>query len=71
MDWVLPGTVLVAQREKEGDGERLLRALYLGGDISLSQVAAVTGLEPYTVQNWVKRGFLTAPIGKKYSLNQL
>lgn len=71
MDWILPGTVLVAQREKDGDGERLLRALYLGGDISLAQVAAVTGLESYTVQNWVKRGFLTAPIGKKYSLSQL
>ena len=71
MGWIMPGTVLAAQREKDGDGERMLRSLYLGGDISLAQVAAVTGLEPYTVQNWVKRGFLTAPIGKKYSLNQL
>ncbi len=71
MDWVMPGTVLIAQREKDGDGEHMLRSLYLGGDISLAQVAAVTALEPHTVQNWVKRGFLTAPVGKKYSLNQL
>jgi hypothetical protein len=34
-------------------------------------VAAVTGLEPYTIQNWVKRGFLTKPVGKKYTLRQL
>ena len=37
----------------------------------LSQVASVTGLEPYTVQNWVKRGFLSPPERKKYSLEQL
>lgn len=71
MQWVLPGTVLVSQREVDGDGERMLNALFLGGDISLAQVSAVTGLEPHTVQNWVKRGFLTPPIGKKYSIDQL
>ncbi len=37
----------------------------------LSQVAAVSGLEPYTVQNWVKRGFLSPPVQKKYNLEQL
>lgn len=71
MQWVLPGTVLITQREMEGDGERMLRSMFLGGDISLAQVTSITGLEPYTVQNWVKRGFLTAPVRKKYSLNQL
>ena len=67
----MPGTVLATQRETVEDGERMLRSLFLGGDISLAQVAAVTGLESHTVQNWVKRGFLTSPIGKKYSINQL
>ena len=67
----MPGTELTAQRETEGDGERMLRSLFLGGNISLAQVAGVTGLEPHTVQNWVKRGFLTPPVGKKYSMNQL
>ncbi len=71
MEWIMPGTVLASQRETEGDGERMLRSLFLGGDISLAQVSGVTGLEPYTVQNWVKRGFLTPPVGKKYSINQL
>lgn len=71
MQWAIPGTVLIAYRETEGDSEQMLRALFLGGDISLAQVTAVTGLEPYTVQNWVKRGYLTPPVRKKYSLNQL
>ena len=55
MEWIMPGTVLTAQRETDG-GEQMLKALFLGGDISLAQVAAVTGLEPYTVQNWVAGG---------------
>lgn len=71
MQWTIPGTVLVTDRETEGDGEKLLKAMFLGGDISLAQLSAVTGLEPYTIQNWVKRGFLAPPVRKKYSLNQL
>lgn len=71
MHWTIPGTVLEAHREAEGESERMLRSLFLGGDISLSQVAGITGLEPYTIQNWVKRGFLTPPVQKKYSIDQL
>ena len=48
-----------------------LEALFFGGGITLSQVTAITGLETHTVQNWVKRGFLTSPVGKRYSLRQL
>ena len=36
-----------------------------------SQVCSVTGLEPYAVQNWVMRGFLTPPQAKRYTLRQL
>jgi len=36
------------------------------GGLSLSQVCAVTGLEGSTIQNWVKRGWVSHPIGKKY-----
>lgn len=71
MQWNIPGTVLYARRETEGDGEQMIRAMYLGGDITLGQVAAITGLEPHTVQNWVKRGFLTPPVRKRYTIDQL
>ena len=48
-----------------------LEALFFGGGITLSQVTSITGLEAHTVQNWVKRGFLTSPVGKRYTLRQL
>lgn len=70
MPWKIPGTTLETQREMD-TGENTLRTLFLGGDITLSQVAAITGLEPHTIQNWVKRGFLPPTVGKKYSLNHL
>ena len=37
----------------------------------LSQVSAITGLEPYDVQNWVKRKLLTPPVQKRYDINHL
>ena len=45
--------------------------MFLTGGLVLSQVAQLTGLEPYTIQNWVKRGFLPPPVKKKYSRRQL
>jgi DNA-binding transcriptional MerR regulator len=39
--------------------------------MTLSQVCSLTGLEAYMVQNWVKRGFLTSPSRKRYSLEQV
>lgn len=71
MQWIIPGTVLPATTEGVGQIEEKFDAMFLGGGIVLSQVAAVTGLEPYTIQNWVKRGFLTKPVGKKYTKRQL
>ena len=71
MDWILPGTVIRINRENAGYIEQQFRSMFLGGGVVLSQVAGITGLEPYTVQNWVKRGFLPPPEQKKYSMNQL
>ena len=71
MNWTIPGTVLQGQREDTQNIEQQFRAMFLGGDLVLSQVSAITGLETYHIQNWVKRGFLTAPEKKRYSLRQL
>ena len=71
MTWTIPGTVLTAQREDAVYVERQFTSMFLGGGIVLSQVSAITGLEPYTIQNWVKREFLPAPEQKRYNLNQL
>ena len=70
MHWTIPGTVLTAPRAEAGQIPDRFRAMFLAGGISLSQVSAVTGLETYTIQNWVKRGFLTPPVNKKYTLRQ-
>ena len=69
MEWFIPGTVLKAPRTAVVDQQ--FSAMFLGGGIVLSQVTGITGLEAYTVQNWVKRGFLPPPEQKRYSLKQL
>lgn len=71
MDWTIPGTVLQMHRKDAENIQSVFQAMFLGGGIVLSQVSAITGLEPYTVQNWVKRGFLAAPVHKRYTLRQL
>jgi DNA-binding transcriptional MerR regulator len=71
MDWIIPGTVLTIPRENISRIEQQFNSLFMGGGIVLSQVTGITGLEAYTIQNWVKRGFLSPPERKKYSMNQL
>ena len=71
MQWTIPGTVLQIKREDADRIEDIFSSMFLAGGIVLSQVSAITGLEPYTVQNWVKRGLLSPPQGKRYSQRQL
>lgn len=68
--WTIPGTVLQGSREDAANIEQRFGAMFLGGGMVLSQVTAVTGLESHTVQNWVKRGFLSPPVKKRYDLEQ-
>lgn len=67
----LPGTTLEADLERENAADTLLSSIFLAGGLVLSQVSLLTGLEPYTIQNWVKRGFLPPPVHKKYSRRQV
>lgn len=71
MDWIIPGTTLAARREDALLIEEQFKSMFLAGGMVLSQVSSITGLEPYTVQNWVKRGFLAAPKQKRYTMSQL
>jgi len=71
MEWTIPGTVLTGQREQAQWVQEQFQSLFLAGGVVRSQVANLTGLEPHAVQNWVKRGFLSPPKGKRYSLSQL
>ncbi len=71
MQWILPGTVLEAGVEDAARVEGLFQPMFLAGGMVLSQVSSITGLEPYIIQNWVKRGFLAPPQNKRYTLRQL
>lgn len=67
----IPGTVLTVGDMQGGMFSRLRPMIELTDGLSLSQVCAVTGLEPHDVQNWVKRGFVAHPVGKKYRARQV
>lgn len=66
----LPGTTIETDLSRENAAQALLSPLFLTGGLVLSQVAQLTGLEPYVIQNWVKRGFVSPPKNKKYSKGQ-
>ncbi|MBQ9964033.1 MAG: DUF1836 domain-containing protein [Clostridia bacterium] len=62
-----PGTVLTApQTSTEPAFAAFDQVLRMTGGITLSQLCDMTGLEPTTVQNWVKRGWVPKPNGKRY-----
>ncbi len=63
----LPGSTLEADLGRSNAADTLLSSIFLTGGLVLSQVSLLTGLEPYTIQNWVKRGFLPPPVKKRYS----
>lgn len=67
----LPGSTLCFDEAFPQGAETLMAALFAGGDLMLSQVSHISGLEPYVIQNWVARGYLPPPVNKKYSRRQL
>ena len=71
MNWTIPGTTLEGQRENADRTDGLFQSMFLAGGLTLSQVSSITGLESYTIQNWVKRGFLAPPQNKRYNMEQV
>lgn len=71
MNWTIPGTTLEANRSEADRIDKLFHSMLLAGGLTLGQVASITGLEPYAIQNWVKRGFLSSPQNRRYNLEQL
>ena len=71
VEWTLPGTVLSVDADRPQAAEEVFSSLFLAGGLVISQVTQVTGLEPYIIQNWVRRGFLAPPKQRKYTRRQL
>ena len=70
MEWTIPGTALRGLRDDVEASIRQIEGMFLGGGMIRSQMASVSGVEAYDIQNWVKRGFLSNPVNKRYSCNQ-
>lgn len=68
--YVLPGTNIEVRELTYTAVEDLLDSIFLTGGLVLSQVAGITDCAPHVIQNWVKRGFVSPPVNKKYSKRQ-
>lgn len=66
----LPGTTIEVTLDKKGISNGVLSNIFMTGGLVLSQMSQLTGLEPYIIQNWIKRGFLSPPVRKQYSRRQ-
>lgn len=71
MIWTIPGTTIQAERNKANEVGHLFSPMFLTGGLTLGQVSSLSGLEPYAIQNWVKRGFLAPPKAKRYDIDQV
>ncbi len=67
---LLPGTLIETGKLKEGESRKIFDTVFACGGLVLSQVCNMTGLEAYTVQNWVKRRYVSNPKGRMYDIDQ-
>ncbi len=65
-----PGTAIEMIKLEKGSSKQLFDSIFVTGGVTLSQVCIMTGVEPYLVQNWVKRGFVSSPKKRLYSACQ-
>ena len=66
----LLGTSIEVLNLEKGCSKSLFDGIFAAGGITLSQVCVMAGVEPYLVQNWVKRGFVSSPRKRLYSSYQ-
>lgn len=69
---LIPGTVLKFNNSAAEDCYSVISPLLtVTRGLTLAQVRALTGLEASTIQNWVKRGWVKNPEGKRYGEEQV
>lgn len=69
---VIPGTVLPWEEGLSRNAFAVLSpVLSVTKGLTLSQLRELTGLEGTTIQNWVKRGWIESPTGKRYGEQQI
>lgn len=68
----LPGTVIEVEDGRLQYGFANLSPLFSATKgLTLSQICEIAGIEPTTVQNWIKRGWVAHPDNKRYAENHL
>ena len=68
----IPGTVLEWNEGLSHNAFLVLSpVLSVTKGLTLSQLKELTGLESSTIQNWVKRGWVESPTGKRYGEQQI
>ncbi|MCR4638931.1 DUF1836 domain-containing protein [Ruminococcus sp.] len=72
MNRLIPGTTMkFTEQARESAFSLISPVLEATGGLTLSQLSKLTGLEGTTIQNWIKRGWVSATKGKKYSEKQI
>lgn len=68
----VPGTTISFSEQCRNEAFSLISpVLEATGGLTLSQLSKLTGLEGSTIQNWIKRGWVSSPQGKKYYEKQV
>lgn len=69
---MIPGTTLKYTPQARSSAFSLISpVLEATGGLTLSQLSKLTGIEGTTIQNWIKRGWVSSTKGKKYSERQI
>lgn len=69
---LIPGTTLTfTEQTRNAAFSAVSPVLEATGGLTLSQLSKLTGLEGSTIQNWIKRGWVSPTKGKKYSEKQV
>ena len=68
----IPGTVIPAENGKGPAGSGFLTGIFSAtSGLMLSQIKEITGLDAPALQNWIKRGWVSSPTGKRYNIDQV
>lgn len=69
---IIPGTTLKYSESIRNEAfSAVSPVLEATGGLTLSQISKLTGIEGSTIQNWIKRGWVSATTGKKYRQRQV
>lgn len=72
MNRTVPGTTLkFSEQARQSAFSLISPILEATGGLTLSQLSKLTDLEGSTIQNWIKRGWVSSTKGKKYSERQV